>query len=86
MSGVSFNEERTPAPLAPSAKQSFLVRLVLSSGVARTQREAEIVLLVIALLVILLAGFLAFSSMAEDRALDNADIERIIELQRDVNR
>ncbi|CAN5716516.1 hypothetical protein BH11PAT2_BH11PAT2_08060 [soil metagenome] len=66
MEGVSFNEEPLPTShsYAPSRSVGFAERMV-TWGFVKTSRQGEIVLLVIAGIAIVVAGFVYFSANAK---------------------
>jgi len=57
MADVSFNEEPIATGYAPVAKKPYLVRLVLSTKIVSTDKQAEYVLIGIAVLCVLLTIF-----------------------------
>lgn len=60
MSDVTFHEESGAQSLANAPRPSFLVRLVLSTGLATAQKDAEYVLIGVAVSSFLLAGAVLF--------------------------
>lgn len=58
MANVSFNEEPTPVTSMSSAKKPLLVRTVLATGIVRTDKQAQYVLMGIAALAIIAAIFM----------------------------
>ena len=53
MSTVSFNEEPTPAAYSAIAKKPALIRMVLATKIVQTDKQAEYVLIGIAVLAII---------------------------------
>lgn len=53
MTDVSFNEEPTPVAYSATAKKPALIRMVLATKIVQTDRQAEYVLIGIAILAIL---------------------------------
>jgi len=69
MANISFNEEQVAARTPLAARDPLLVRLVYKTGVVRTRRNAEILLIAIAILSLLLA-FLFFPKGRGEPELD----------------
>lgn len=57
MTNVSFNEEPSAAGYPAASRKPFLISLVLSTKIVSTDKQAEYVLIGIAVLCILLAIF-----------------------------
>ena len=64
MSDIQFEEEQMYArpDMTASSQQSALARLVLKTGIVRTERAAEHVLLIIAVLALIAAALIAMNA------------------------
>lgn len=58
MANISFNEESSTSRYSVAPKKPFLIGLVLSTKIVSTDRQAEYVLIGIAILCVLLTIFL----------------------------
>lgn len=58
MANISFNEEQVAVRSAPAARDPFFVRLLISWGIAKTRRGAELVLILIIIASVALTIFL----------------------------
>lgn len=58
MANISFNEEQVAARSVPIARDPLFVRLLISWGIAKTRRGAELVLILIIIASVALIIFL----------------------------
>jgi len=54
MANISFNEEPTPAPYSVTAKKPALIRMVLATKIVEKDKQAEYVLIGLAVLALIL--------------------------------
>lgn len=65
MTEIQFQEEQQSQP-AYGPQQPFMIRLVLRTGLVRSERGAQYVLLGIAVIAFILSGFFLFGGTSEN--------------------
>ncbi len=85
MADIQFDEEQQySASRSEVAQKPFLLRLVLSTGLVRTRRGAEYVLIGAILACLVLTVLILIHTGSSAPGLSPADIQRITDLQQGV--
>jgi hypothetical protein len=86
MADVSFDEEQNQQGRRVSGsgrKQSFITRSVISAGLAKDEKSAQTVLLIIAVVALIAAAFITFAGNGTGGSRPELTPEQRAQLQRD---